>query len=163
MRMMCFAAAAIGLALAAPVPAFAAADAVAPQDFRARLALAVDRNMTFPAALERSNASGIAILRFSVAPDGRPADIEILRSSGDSTIDRAALRTIATLDLPQGAPAGPHVAVLQYGTAANAAAEAEYSARLQAARQEARLALRAAEARRLARAGGAPDAVSTLD
>ena len=47
--------------------------------------------------------------------------------------------------------------------AANAPDVAEYSARLQAARQEARLALRAAETRRLAGAGGAPDAVSTLD
>ena len=163
MRMMCFAAAAIGLAQAAPVPAFAATDAAAPQDFRAWLDQAVDRNMTFPAALERSNASGIAILRFSVAPDGRTADVEILRSSGDGTIDRAALRTIATLELPRNAPAGPHVAVLQYGTAANAAGVAEYSAQLQAARQEAQLALRAPEGRSLARAGGAPAAVSTLD
>ena len=163
MRLICFAAAAIGLALAAPVPAFAATDAAAPQDFRAWLDQAVDRNLTFPAALERSNASGIAMVRFSVAPDGRPADVEILRSSGDGTIDRAALRTIATLDLPQGAPAGPHVALLQYGTAANAADAAAYSAQLQAARQEAQLALRASEGRRLARAGGAPASVSTLD
>ena len=151
-------AAAASLALASPALAHGAST----QDFRAWLDQAVERNMVFPAALERSNASGIATVRFSVGAGGRPADVGLVRSSGDSTIDRAALRTIATLDLPANAPAGPHLAVLQYGSAASAAQVEEYAARLRAATGEARLALRALDGQRHARTGGATG-VSTLD
>ena len=148
-------------AAALATPAFAADRA--PQDFGAWLDEAVARNMAFPAALERSNASGIATLRFSVS-GGRAVGVGLIRSSGDSTIDRAAIRTIATLDLPADAPAGPHVAVLQYGSAAGGADFAEYAAELQAARREARLALFSDPRQRLAsRDGGASGAATTLD
>lgn len=157
MRMSWLAAAA-SLALATP----ALADDLSAQDFRAWLNQAVARNMVFPAALERSNASGIATVRFSAGSGGRPVDVGLVRSSGDSTIDRAALRTIATLDLPANAPAGPHLAVLQYGSAASAAQVEEHAARLRAATGEARLALRTLDRQRQARAGGSTG-VSTLN
>ena len=159
MRKLYYIAAAAGLALAAP----AYATAMGPDEFAAWLDRAVERNMVFPAALERSNASGIATVGFSVGADGRPVDVGIVRSSGNGTIDRAAVRTVASLDLPAGAPHGPHVAVLQYGTAVTAWDDAAYAAALRAESQRARLALRDLERQRHARAGGAPDSVSTLD
>jgi TonB family protein len=111
--------------------------------------------MVFPAALERSHQSGVATVRFSVGRDGRPADVAIVESSGYPTIDRAALRTIATLDLPADAPVGPHVAVLQYGSEATLADLSDQPARLDAAEGRARLARDLAERERLVRAGGA--------
>ena len=144
--------AAASLALLSPVAAFAADGAAAPQDFQSWLDSAVARNMTFPAALERSNAGGIAFVRFEVGADGRPADVTLLRSSGRAMIDRAALRAIATLDLPAGAPAGPHIAVLQYGIAADQAAADALSAELVTAQVDA---VRALERERFVRAGSA--------
>jgi TonB family protein len=154
-----FIAAAAGLALAAP----AHAGNMGPDEFAAWLDRAVERNMVFPAALERSNASGIATVGFRVAADGRPVDVEIVRSSGNSTIDRAATRTIARLDLPAGAPRGPHVAVLQYGTAVTAEDDEQYAAELNAESRQAWLALRDSARQLHARAGAAPDSVSTFD
>ena len=151
-------AAAVSLALASP----AFAQAASTENFSAWLDRAIERDMVFPAALERSNANGIATVRFSVGSDGRATDVEIVRSSGHSTIDSAARETIARLDLPADAPAGPHLAVLQYGTAASAAQAEQFAAQLNAARGEARLALRTLDRQRLARSGGAPG-VSTLD
>lgn len=148
------------LALGAASPATAAAPG-----FQAWLDRAVERNMELltPAALERSNASGIAIVRFSAGPNGRPADVEIVRSAGNVTIDRAARQAIAALRLPADAPAGPHLAVLQYGSEASFADRSDNAARLRVATGEARLALRALERERLARAGGVPAAVTTRD
>ena len=152
-------AAAAALALASPS---LARDVSSLQDFRAWLDRAIERSMVFPAALERSNANGIATVRFSVGFDGRATDVEIVRSSGHSTIDSAARETIARLDLPADAPAGPHLAVLQYGTAASAAQAEQFAAQLNAARGEARLALRTLDRQRLARSGGAPG-IETLN
>jgi TonB family protein len=151
-----------GLMLGAATPAAAAAAA---PGFQAWLDRAVERNMEWhtPAALERSNAAGIATVRFSAGPDGRPADVEIVRSSGNVTIDRAARQAIATLRLPAEAPAGPHLAVLQYGSEASYADRSDHAARLSSATGLARLALRTLERERLARAGGAPASGSTLD
>ena len=139
--------------------------AAAPRDFQAWLDEAVAENMVFPASLERSHQSGVATVRFSVGADGRPADVAIIEGSGNRTIDRAALRTIATLDLPAGAPAGPHVAVLQYGSEATLADASDQPALLDAAEGRARLALRdLAERERLVqRGGGAAPYSSTLD
>jgi len=151
-------AAAVSLALASP----AFAQAASTENFSAWLDRAIERDMVFPAALERSNANGIATVRFSVGFDGRATDVEIVRSSGHSTIDSAARETIARLDLPADAPAGPHLAVLQYGTAASAAQAEQFAAQLNAARGEARLALRTLDRQRLARSGGAPG-IETLN
>ena len=151
-------AAAVSLALASP----AFAQAASTENFSAWLDRAIERDMVFPAALERSNANGIATVRFSVGFDGRATDVEIVRSSGHSTIDSAARQTIARLDLPADAPAGPHLAVLQYGTAASAAQAEQFAAQLNAARGEARLALRTLDRQRLARSGGAPG-IETLN
>ena len=151
-------AAAVSLALASPTFAHGAST----ESFSAWLDSAIERHMVFPAALERSNANGIATVRFSVGPGGRATDVEIVRSSGDSTIDNAARATIARLDLPADAPAGPHLAVLQFGTAASAAQAEAFAAQLSRARGEAQYALRALERQRLARSGGVPDA-STLN
>jgi TonB family protein len=158
MRSFPIKAALTGLVLAA-APALAA-----PHDFQAWLNEAVAENMVFPAALERSHQSGVATVRFSVGRDGRPADVAIVESSGYPTIDRAALRTIATLDLPADAPAGPHIAVLQYGSEATLADLSDQPARLDAAEGRARLALRdLAERERLARNGGAAPRSNSLD
>ena len=120
--------------------------------------------MVFPTALERSHQSGVATVRFSVGADGRPSDVAIVESSGNRTIDRAALRTIATLDLPANAPAGPHVAVLQYGSEATLADLTDQPARLDEAEARGRLALRdLADRERLARHGGAAPQSSTFD
>jgi len=151
-------AAAVSLALASP----AFAHVASAENFSAWLDRAIERDMVFPAALERSNANGIATVRFSVGSDGRATDVEIVRSSGHSTIDSAARQTIARLDLPADAPAGPHLAVLQYGTAASAAQAEQFAAQLNAARGEARLALRTLDRQRLARSGGAPG-IETLN
>ena len=118
--------------------------------------------MVFP---PRSNAhqSGVATVHFRVGRDltGRVAIVE---SSGYRTIDRAALRTIATLDLPADSPAGPHVAVLQYGSEATLADLSDQPARLDAAEGRARLALRdLAERERLARNGGAAPRSNAFD
>jgi TonB family protein len=138
--------------------------AAAPQNFQAWLNQAVADNMVFPAALERSHESGVATVRFSVGGDGRPTEVAIVESSGYRTIDRAALRTIATLDLPADAPAGPHVAVLQYGTEATFADLTDRPARLDAAEVRARLALRdIADREHFAQRGGASPRSSTLD
>ena len=152
MKIRLLVAAAAGLAVLAPVAASAATPAAQPQDFRAWLDQAIARNMTFPAALERSNVGGIAFVRFEVGADGRPADVTLLRSSGRAMIDRAALRAIATLDLPAGAPAGPHIAVLQYGSAADQAAVDAFSAELVTAQVDA---VRALERERFVRSSSA--------
>ena len=158
MRMVYFSMALAGIALAAAAPA-----AAAPRDFQAWLERTVARSMHFPAALERSNAAGVATVRFVIGRDGRTSNVEIVRSSGHATIDRAALRTIATLDLPEDAPAGPHLAVLQYGSEASLAESSAHPARMRAAVGEARLALRGLERQRLARGGGASTPASTAN
>jgi TonB family protein len=152
MRALLFAAAAVA-ALAAGLPPAAAS----PRDFQAWLAEAIDRNMAFPAELERSHVSGVATVRFSVGPDGRPASVRLVESSGHRAIDRAALRTIESLDLPANAPAGPHLAVLQYGTEASYADARAHEAQLDSALGEARLAQREIERQRqgYAESGGA--------
>ena len=162
MRALLLTSALAALALSAATPATAAAAA---PGFQAWLDRAVERNMELhtPAALERSNAGGIATVRFSAGPDGRPADVEIVRSSGNVTIDRAARRAIAALRLPADAPAGPHLAVLQYGSEASFADRSDNAARLSSATGQARLALRALERERLARTGGVPASASTRD
>ena len=157
MRYFLISSALAGLAMAA-APA-----AAAPQGFQAWLDRAVTQNMHFPAALERSNAAGVATVRFVIDRDGRASDVEIVRSSGNVTIDRAAMRTIATLDLPEDAPAGPHLAVLQYGSEASLADTSPHRARMRAAVREARLALRDLERQRLAGTGGALAPASSID
>ena len=158
MRLLLIKAALAGLALAATsAPA-------EPRDFQAWLNDAVAENMVLPAALERSHQSGVATVRFRVGRDGHPVDVAIVEGSGNRTIDRAALRTITTLDLPADAPAGPHLAVLQYGSEASLADLSDQPARLDAAEGRARLALRdLAERERLARHGGAAPRSNSLD
>ncbi|MGZ8350566.1 MAG: energy transducer TonB [Allosphingosinicella sp.] len=135
-----------------------------PQDFRAWLADAIDRNMEFPAALERSHDSGVATVRFSVDGNGRPVDVQIVESSGSRVIDRAAMRTIATLDVPAGAPAGPHLAVLQYGTEVGSADATELAGEMDAATGNAQLALREINRQRQGYAEtGATAHASTID
>ncbi len=159
MRALLLKSALAGLALAAAAPATASTD------FQAWLERAVERSMErlTPAALERSNASGIAILRFSAGPDGRPTDVEIVAGSGNVSIDRAARRAIAALELPADTPRGPHVAVLQYGSEASLADRSQHGTSLRTATGHARFALRGLERERLAGAGGVPAAASTLD
>lgn len=139
------------------------ASAAAPQDFSAWLAQAVDRAMVHPTSLQRSEASGIASVAFEIK-DGRATDIRIVESSGNRAIDRAALRTIAALDLPAGAPAGPHVALLQYGVAASGEQLAAHQARLGAATDRASYAMRSLDENvRLVRRGGIATRASTID
>ena len=159
MRAFLLTSALAAMALTADTPAAAA------PGFQAWLDREVERNMErlAPAALERSNAGGIATVRFSAGPDGRATDVEIVRSSGNVTIDRAARQAVAALRLPADAPAGPHLAVLQYGSEASFADRTEHPERLQAAAGRARLALRALERERLARSGSVPASGSTLD
>jgi TonB family protein len=152
MRALLFAAAAVAALTAGISPA-----AASPRDFQSWLAEAIDRNMTFPAELERSHASGVATVRFSVGADGRPAGVRLVESSGHRAIDRAALHTIASLDLPADAPAGPHLAVLQYGTEVSYADARAHEAQLDSALGEARLAAREIDRQRqgYAESGGA--------
>lgn len=154
----------IGAALAGLAMATAAPATAAPRGFEAWLDRAVAQNMHFPAALARSHAAGVATVRFVIGRDGRVSDVEIVRSSGHVTIDRAALRTIATLDLPEDAPVGPRLAVLQYGSEASLADTSPHRARMRAAVREARLALRDLDRQRLAGTGGSASApASTVD
>ena len=152
MRALFLTAAAI-VTLAASAPASAS-----PRDFQAWLADAIDRNMVFPDELERSHASGVATVRFTPGPDGHPANVRLVESSGNHVIDRAALRTIATLDLPADAPAGPHLAVLQYGTEVSFADYQAHQQQLEAATSDAQLALREIERQQgyAETGGGAP-------
>ena len=137
MRKM-FIAAALGALVLLP----SAVSAAAPSDFRSWLSREIDRNMVYPTALLRSRASGIATVRFTVAEGQRPTAVAIARSSGNAGLDSAALRLIASLDLPASAPAGTHVAVLQYGESAGMAEDLRQSMQLREAARRARLELR---------------------
>jgi hypothetical protein len=126
-----FIAAALGALILLP----ATAPAAAPSDFRSWLSREIDRNMVYPTFLLRSRETAVAIAR----------------SSGNAMLDSAALRLIASLELPASAPAGTHVAVLQYGESAGMAEDLRQSMQLREAAQQARLELNGADAPQLAR------------
>jgi TonB family protein len=114
MRLLRIAAAALA---AAAIP-FASAAAVPDNRFPDQLAVAIDRAMELPPGLVRNRAAGVVRIAFAIDPEGRTADVRIVESSGHESIDRAALRAVAGLDLPAGSPAGPHLAELRYGRGA---------------------------------------------
>jgi len=151
MRKTLIAAALGALAL---VPAAAPA-AAAPGEFQSWLSREIDRNMVYPAALRRSRASGIATVRFTVGDGRRPSAVALARSSGHGGLDAAALRLVASLDLPDSAPAGTHVAVLQYGESAGMADDMRQTVQLREAEQRARLELRGGAEQQLAEGRGA--------
>lgn len=59
----------------------------------------LDRHLVYPRAFGRSDyPEGTVSVRFSRGDDGKPASVEVLRSSGNRLIDRAALRAIAQIE-----------------------------------------------------------------
>ncbi|WP_284734703.1 energy transducer TonB [Sphingosinicella terrae] len=155
------------IAAALAALAFAAAPAAAGtphQDFRAWLGHAIEANMVFPRELEQNHVSGVATVRFHVDGSGRTTGAEIVESSGERAIDRAALQTIRRLALPANAPAGPHLAVLQYGTEVGLADAAAHRAQMGGALGRAELAAREIRQQRQAYArSGRSAARSTID
>ncbi len=143
----------IGLAAFSATALSASPAAAAPADFQSRLDAQVHRALAASAPSRAGEASGIASVRFSVGPDGRPTDVELIQSSGRRALDRRALRTIASLDLPADAPAGEHVALLQFGTWNGASREEKARIELAEAarRTEVQLASRDDDRLRLAR------------
>lgn len=120
-------------AIAALVLAAAPAAAAPTSHFERWLAGAVDARMDYPWALARAEIGGVATVRFEAGADGRPRNVALVRSSGVAALDRAALATVAGIErIPAGAPAGPHLVVLQYGAAAtdHQAAEGERQVRV---------------------------------
>lgn len=132
--------------LLAALPALPGAAHAAPADFQAWLTAEIDRDMSFPIAEYRHGRSGVAVVRFEADGPGRPAIVELVESSGVGAFDRAALRTIAGLDLPADAPSGPHVAILHYGAPSTASSDAGEDIRIAAAVGRARLAMHGAGA-----------------
>lgn len=134
------------------------------RDFQTWLGQAISARMEFPRELAQSHASGVATVRFHVDGNGRAVGAEIVESSGNGAIDRAALRTIRRLALPADAPAGPHLAVLQYGTEVGAGDATAHRAQLDGARGRAELAARALRQQRQAYAhSGRTAARATID
>lgn len=65
----------------------------------------LDKSIHYPAFALREGKQGLARISATVAPDGTLKDISIARSTGDTTLDQAALRAVEKLDklppLPQ--------------------------------------------------------------
>ena len=51
-------------------------------------------NLMYPADAQRNNAQGKAYIQFVVCTDGTLCDYEVLKSAGNSSLDREALRVI---------------------------------------------------------------------
>ncbi len=89
--------------LSPPPPAVAARPTVPPDSAAAegatdalmrQIRARIEAVVTYPAAARRRSLEGSAGVRFRVASDGRPYDIELGRSSGHSLLDRAAVQAV---------------------------------------------------------------------
>ncbi len=89
--------------LPSPPPAVAARPAIPPDSAAAEVATdalmrqiraRIEAAVTYPVAARRRSLEGSAGVRFRVASDGRPYDIELGRSSGHSLLDRAAVQAV---------------------------------------------------------------------
>lgn len=83
-------------AVSADAPADAAIEPAPASEARTREAVAYDnvRLPRYPSGLIRQGLQGETLLRVRVGIDGRPARIEIERSSGHRELDRAALAAV---------------------------------------------------------------------
>ncbi len=76
------------------IPPDSAAAAVATDALMRQIRARIEAAVAYPAAARRRSLEGSAGVRFRVASDGRPYDIELGRSSGHSLLDRAAVRAV---------------------------------------------------------------------
>ncbi len=84
----------------------ARAAASAMQTWQAQIQASLQRNLPLPRGMERATRDLRLVLALSVAPDGRLRGAQILRSSGDATLDAATLRAVRRMGRLPRAPAG---------------------------------------------------------
>lgn len=58
----------------------------------------LDKSIQYPAFAVREGKQGIARVSATVLPDGSLTDISLARSTGDTSLDRAALKAVQKLD-----------------------------------------------------------------
>jgi len=78
------------------------------QAFVTEVSHALDRQLDRIYVSPRQSASGIAQIRFQIDAEGRPVNANLFRRSGDSVVDRVAMRAVQRLgdigQLPAGYP-----------------------------------------------------------
>lgn len=84
---------------AAPLPAASAPAAVAP-GWNALLAAWLAANRRYPEDARRRSEEGEVTVRFTVAPDGRVSEAAVVKGSGSTALDAAALRLLQGATLP---------------------------------------------------------------
>ncbi len=67
----------------------------------------VQRGLRYPPTAERDGLEGVAILRLTLASDGRLLSVTLHRSSGDTRLDDAALARVRTVGVFPPPPAPP--------------------------------------------------------
>lgn len=55
------------------------------------------RNVKYPAVAEKNHIEGRVVVRFTVAKDGTIEDVKVLRSGGDPSLDKEAVRVIKSM------------------------------------------------------------------
>lgn len=70
----------------------------AESSYLAELRQAIRNNQRYPEQARRRGTKGLALLTFVIQADGQIDQVRLAHSSGDQTLDQAALRALATLD-----------------------------------------------------------------
>lgn len=109
-RTLC-ASTALALLLAAPAATAAQEDVVvtAPtlEQWSAKMARELERNIDYPPPYHgRQYSEGVTRIRFACSETGAPAELSVLRSSGDRRLDKAALRAVGRIKTMHPLPAG---------------------------------------------------------
>ncbi|MFC4295715.1 energy transducer TonB [Novosphingobium tardum] len=66
----------------------------------------INRNLDFPYEASERTADGIVSVAFRCSDEGLPAALKVVRKSGDSRLDRAALRAISRVSTMHPLPVG---------------------------------------------------------
>ena len=104
-------------ALALTVPS---AHAAAPVGFQTSVETSIAQTMRFPGAV-KSDQSGIATLAVSVAADGSVSNVDIVKSSGERSFDREAIRTARAVSYPASGKAQTIAMTLGFNRAPDSA------------------------------------------
>lgn len=75
-------------------------------DYGAKLKAEINRHKAYPTAARDRRVTGVVLVTFLVSPSGHVASASVARSSGNSTLDQAAVQAVRSSNLPP--PPGGH-------------------------------------------------------
>lgn len=102
----------------------------------------IDRNLRYPELAARRGETGSVSVTFTRGVDGQPTNVVLSKSSGSTSLDRAALRTVKALGALPSMPGGygddqPVTVALNYGIANGPAGEVRLATEFAAVKRQA--------------------------